>query len=754
MNGPTFAQAHVATTPAPVRLPAPRAAKQDADAGNGLRVLTYLRLHWLMIAFCGTLLGGAGSYAAWELLPSKFESYSLLQVSSAPTSLANQNNPNQARTDFTTYVKTTANLIKSDFVLNAALRDIKDLQTIKNQKEPIKFLIEELQVSAADGSEVVRITMAGHDPGDTKKIVDAVQKAFMAEVVQKDVQEKKRFLQLVEDAKQEMQKVLDGKMKKPEPIVKVGGMNPMDNGPNPFPVAPGLAPPAPMVPANAADLIVKHDPKSIVGKYAKALEECERLPTEIQMGRGRLKELEGKMNALKTAPIEALTIAQAEKDDEVIKQSLRMKQAKFRYDFARNAAGGDETPTEVQNFKSAWQAHEAKLKEITEEKARLIEGVKRTEEVKKLAAQWEDGKHYVERLESQLASAKVSLEKSGKQLVDLPAPTTGITQAGGFNIPGMKPYDTENTDLWTTDQIFGRLVQQYHLTKLELESPARVRLLQPASNPTQRDMRKQILGTVFAGLMGYMLLALGVVAYETMGRRVSSLTDLRSAGPAAVVGVIPCLPNEAMGRDPVKQAAASEAIDKLRAYVSQTWLSRGATTVAVTSPLGDEGKAFTAFGLASSLAASGYKTLAVDFDLRDPALHAYAGVANAAGVCEVLRGEVEARAAVQALPSGLDLMTAGKWSDEARKAAVGGRLEALLTRLKEPYDCVVLHVHGLLTVAETVEVARRCEVVLVCAQYRETKLPLLRKATDRVATMEIPYSGVVYVGATEQESFC
>src|SRR5712671_5946523 len=203
MNGPTFAQANTASAPTPAtRMPAPRAAKPEPDAGNGLRVLTYLRLHWLMIAFCGTLLGGAASYAAWELLPSKFESYALLQVSSAPTSLANQNNPNQARTDFTTYVKTTAALIKSDFVLNAALRDIKDLPTIKNQKDPIKFLIEELQVGAADGSEVVRITMAGHDPGDTKKIVDAVQKAFMAEVVQKDVMEKKLFLQKIEDAKQ------------------------------------------------------------------------------------------------------------------------------------------------------------------------------------------------------------------------------------------------------------------------------------------------------------------------------------------------------------------------------------------------------------------------------------------------------------------------------------------------------------------------------------------------------------------------
>ena len=755
MNGPTFAQANAAAAPAAVTSRPPalhRAARPDPDAGNGLRILTYLRLHWLTIAFCGTLLGSAASYAAWELLPSKFESYALLQVSSAPTSLANQNNPNQARTDFTTYVKTTAALIKSDFVLNAALRDIKDLPTIKNEKEPIKFLIKELEIAAADGSEVVRITLAGHDPGDTKKIVDAVLRAFMAEVVQKDVLEKKLFLQKVEDAKQQFQQILEARTKKPEPIVKVAGQTPMENAPNPFPLPPGLAPPPPVVPANSTDLILKHDPKSIVGKYAKALEECERLPTEIQMGRGRLKELEGKLNALKTAPIEALTMAQVERDDEVIKQSLRMKQAKSRYEFAHGAAGNDDSPPEVQNLKNAWQAHEAKLKEVTEEKARLFEGVKRTAEAKQLAARWETEKHLIERLESQFASARVSLDKSSKLLIDMPAPLAGIAQAG-FQSRGT-PYEPDTTDLMTTDMIYSRLVQQFHLTKLELESPARVRSLQPASNPTQRDMRKQILGTVFAGLMGYVLLALGVVAYETMGRRVSSLSDLKSAGPAAIVGVIPCLPNQAGSLDPVRRAAANEAIDKLRAYVSQTWLSRGASTVAVTSPLGDEGKAFVAFGLASSLAQAGYRTLAIDFDLRDPALHAYAGVANSAGVCEVVRGEVEPRAAVQSLPSGLDLMTAGKWSDEARKAAVGGRLEALLARLKEPYDCVVLHGHALLTIAETVEVARRCEVVLVCAQYRETKLPLLRKATDRVAAMEIPYSGVVYVGSTEQESLC
>src|SRR5438105_1203947 len=124
MTGPSFAtSATPAATGTPPAAPKPRPGKpgEKPDDGASLRVLIYLRLHWLMILFCGSLLGTAGAFAAWELLASKYESYAMLQVSSVPTALANHNNPNQARTDFATYVKTTAALIKSEFVLNAAL---------------------------------------------------------------------------------------------------------------------------------------------------------------------------------------------------------------------------------------------------------------------------------------------------------------------------------------------------------------------------------------------------------------------------------------------------------------------------------------------------------------------------------------------------------------------------------------------------------------------------------------------------------
>jgi len=723
---------------------------EKPDDGAGLRVFTYLRLHWLMIVFCGTLLGTAGVFIAWELLASKYESYALLQVSSVPTALANQNNPNQARTDFATYVKTTSALIKSEFVLNAALRDIKDLPTIKAQSDPIKYLEEELLVTWQDGSEVIRITFKSTEPQDAKKIVDAVQNAFIKEVIEKDIKEKQAFLQKVEDAQVKMRAVLDGRVEKAKATGAVPGAVVPAGGP-----AAG-APPAPGAPAPLpGDLLIRHDPRILISKIASLQQEVERLPLTIRDLARRQDVLKDRLESLRKAPISQATLDMVDREHDVVVEKLKLNKAKRQYEFYLNACEDPKNPPPaVLDLKAVYEAQLKTWEETKQKKLNILDGLRRQEEAKKIAAELEEVIRTGQRYTEQYDTAKTLLTKAEKQLQEIPLPVekggNGITQAR-FDKEG---YDPNNSQTSSTDVIFRRLVEQYYLIQMELNSPARVRLLQAASHPTQKDTKKQIIGTVFAGLLGFVLMAMGVIGYETMCRRVSALADVKSTVSASIVGVIPCQPNEAMGRDPVKRAAANEAIDKLRAYVSQTWLSRGATTITVTSPISDEGKAFTSFGLASSLAQAGYKTLLVDFDLREPALHTYAGVPNLAGVCELLRAETDMRSAVQFLPSGLHLLPAGKWSDEARKAATGEKLENVLAKLKEPYDCVVLHGHALLTVAESVEVARRCEVVLVCARYRETAMPLLKSATERVATMEIPYTGVVYVGATEKEALC
>lgn len=776
MNGPTFATqpgstvtvhgsaVRTAARPAP-KTPAHK--PEEAEANSALRILTYLRLHWLAILFCGSLIGTGLAYLAWSIIPVKFESYALLQVASTPSSIASGGDPNRGRTDFATYIKTTAQLIKSEFVLNAALNDpkyrIAELPTLADQKDPVKYLDEKLVVTYSDGSEVVRVSLEGDRPEDVRKIVDAVKDAYYREVVEKELFTKKDFRQKVLEAHASLEELLKKKVGPKLPAMAAnpgaapvpGGVVPAGGVQVPGGVVPAVALENPSVlPNPIVNPVGVPEPDAakrarfpvLLNKIFSLENQIGNFPLELSERKNEIESLKKQIEALKSGPPSADTMAAAEKDPEVLHKEYEAKRARDTANYLEKIVNNP-TGERVARAKADATKAEDEAKKCKLDCAFKLENGKRQLDANRLFVALDKAERDLRTAMERERVAKKMLEDAKKELAELPPELRKEDEKEA-------KFDPANTDLMTHDSMYGRLTAQLIGLDFELQSPPRVRKLQDASVPSQKDTKKQILGTVAAGLMGFALVGLAIVGLETKARKVSSLAELKTVGPTPVVGVIPWQPDGSASRDPIKRADVNEAIDKLRSYVAQTWLSRGATTVAITSPLGDEGKSFAAFGLASSLAQAGYKTLLVDFDLRHPTLHAYAGSANAIGVCDLLRGEGDLRKAVQVLPSGLAFLPAGQWSDEARQAAVGGRLEALLSKLKEPFDCVVLLGTALLTAAESVEIARRSEVVLLCALYRETRLPLLKRATDRVATMEIPYSGVVYLGSTSNEALC
>ncbi len=776
MNGPYFAQTGAPPRPAPANpAPTPRAAgiprpparmpiakPSDGDPAAMLRVLTYLRLHWLMILFCGTLLGSVLAYTAWSLIPTKFESYALLRVASSPTAIGATGDPNRGQTAFATYIKTTAQLIKSEFVLNSALNDpkykITELPTLTAQKDPIKFLDEKIQVTYSDGSEVIRISLEGDRPEDIRKIVDAVKDAYNREVVEKELKAKTDLKLKVETAKAKLEERLKKKtgdkldltaiVGKPTP--KPGVATPAPVLPGQGEIAPGVAPVAGNPPVPEPEAARRARFPVVLNKIFTLEDQLQHYPLTVGEKKAEVDSLKKQIEYLRNGPASPEALATVEKDQEVLAKEFEAMRAKRDYEYLKKVVLNPESDR-VARSKEAAEKIENELKQLKNEKLKQLEGGRRQKDADKLFLALDKAERELRSMQERERVARKLLDDAKKELAELPQESKKEDEKEKGPL-----VDPQTVDITNLGEIYHRLAAQDELLAYEIESGGRVQKLQDASNPSQKDAKKQILGTVFAGLMGFVLIALGVVGVETKARKVSSLGELKASGPTPVVGVIPWSADGSAARDPIRRADVNEAVDKLRSYVAQTWLSRGATTVAITSPLGDEGKSFAAFGLASSLAQAGYRTLLIDFDLRNPVLHTYAGVANAAGVCELLRGEGDRdiRKTVQSLPSGLQFLPAGKWSDEARQAAVGGRLEALISRLREPYDCVVLHSHSLLTSAESVEVARRSEVVLLCCLYRETRLPLLKRATDRVATMEVPYSGIVYLGSTQQEAIC
>jgi len=754
MTSTTTATPATASNPVPFMRPAPPrptasrpvAVKPDAD-NAALRFLIYLRLHWLTILFCGALLGCGMAYAAWTLMPPKYESYALFQVASNPSSVTGNTDSSRTKTEFATYQKTTASLFKSEFVYVAALREegMTSLPTIQAEKDPFKYFDEKLMVETKEGSEIIRLSIQGENPDDVKKIVAAIGAAYLKEVVFKEFDVKKNLHTELQKAKASLETIMKAKAA-PRPD------QPGLPGAGPVP-----APLDPMVPVAAP---TAGDPARVQQlKFPILVQRVAKIETELpvyDLGIGEKKALlEATANAIQTlldTPVGAESVEFAKNDPEYLQAFA--ESARIRKDFKhlRDAVIDPSSPRVVELGRKL-ERSEIDAKKLLDEKAKAVEMAKRKQAFQELSQTANFAQNGITKLTEEKKIAVRQLADANKQLAETTFPANDV-HGNPIKREGPIKITPADVDYLTHEKLYERVTAQLIAADYDLNMPKRVTVIQNASTPVQRDTKKQIIGTVFAGLMGFFLVGAFVVAYESRARKVSSLGEMKSACATPVVSVIPWLPNAATARDPAKRADVSEAIDKLRAYFAQTWLNRGATTVTVTSVLGDEGKSFTAFGLASSLAQAGYKTLLVDFDLREPSLHNFAGVPNTLGVCELLRGEADFRKTIQTLPNGLHFLGAGKWSDEARQAAVGGRLDALLLRLKEPFDCIVLHGHALLTAAESVEVARRSEVVLLCAQYRESRVPLLKRAAERIATMEIPYSGLVYVGATSQEALC
>ncbi len=771
MNGPTFAATSAAPTrpTAGARPAAPRPPhKPDADNAAG-RLLGYVRLHWLTILFAGLLLGAGLGYAAWTFLPPKYESTALFRVSQVNKTVGTTGEAARNQGNFTTTVKTYAGLIKTDLVYGYALREYRlaDLPTLKGQKDPQKFLDEKLLVSSKEGSEIITLTMPGENPDDVRKIVDAMVKAFEKQVIEREVKEATAYREQLGVAKQQLENQLrikggGGTTEQANPLAGMpADARPRDGGalpPAPFPDAkadPALQQAGAVGERKAGEPVTDSDRvqqarfNTLMARRAKLEETLPDLLFKVAEAEANVNAIKAKYQEALNEPVPAdLEKAVRENDPDVKAMKDKAERLQKQLDQKRITAKDSNAPV-FQRMEAEVEQAQIDTEKTIREKVKQIDEARRQPRKDQLQIALDTNKIEHDKLAAKYKQNVGEIERVKAELKTIPTPPE-VLRAEKHE----QPITAGKVDMTMLAEKYHQIAADDVMAELNKKSPPRIIVLQEASSPMQKDAQKQILGTVFAGLLGFVLVAAVCIGLEMRARKVSSLTELKAAAQAPVVGVVPHTPDAVTARDPIKRAEVNESIDKLRAYVAQTWLARGATTVAVTSPLGDEGKSFTAFGLASSLAQAGMKTLLVDFDLRNPTLHTYAGVPNDLGVCELLRGEADFRRTIQVLPNGLHFLCGGKWSDDARQAAVGGRLESLLARLKEPFDCVVLHADALLTVAESVEVVRRSEVLLLCALYRTTRTPQLKKATERAAAMEIPYTGVVYVGATANEALC
>lgn len=696
----------------PIRIhtPPPRPvaiAEPPSPASNGIRPVAYLKYRWVTVVFLGGLLACIFAGLAWYLIPSKYTTSSMVRVLTVDPVIHSKEDA-QGRNDFAIYLKSQAAMIRSQFVLTAALRDpnVAALPMMREQADPVRFLEEELKIEYQDGSEILKISLTGDDPRGISQIVNAVHEAYFREVVDDEITRKKARLRQLEDSINRSQE--DVKRRH-------GAIKQTDGATMASDAIPGLS-------AHLA-----------ANQLIRLKEGLGKIEADIASWEAEKAALEKKLsNVADEVPPPSPTYLEGLSNDPKIQGLARkIESLTNRVDYLIKLS------------------NDPMLGSVVELRQKIADAEKERDEFKKerVAEMQKSQIPIIEKkLKSDLERCKSALGQFATQKEKMVEAIEEYQKSLGQNgMPGEILPDWLRVDVRERSKIITEMLDKANLLRLEINAPPRVRDFQRAAVPMKKEMKKQILGTVLAGLMGFALVGLSVVLYESRVRRALTLTDVQKAVIGPIAGVLP------LRLGPKADDAVAEAVEKTRTHLLQQFSMPGGKVVAVTSALNEEGKAYLASQLAESFALSGSRTLLIDFDLRTPSLHRLLKVENERGLCEMLTGKADFTDVQQILPNDLMFLPAGKWTANVRLALTSEQIDSLLYALRQQFDVVILNTHPLLSVAETGILCRNADGILLSVERYTSRLPLVARAHEKLASASVEAFGVVYHGATTEE---
>ncbi len=249
------------------------------------------------------------------------------------------------------------------------------------------------------------------------------------------------------------------------------------------------------------------------------------------------------------------------------------------------------------------------------------------------------------------------------------------------------------------------------------------------------------------------LLAVGVIVLrEYLDDRIRSPDEIAYLVGAKTMATIPPQPALQVRGKPLvirdSFAPAAESYRMLRAYIDHVAASRPVQTLLVTSATSAEGTSTTIANLAVVLAQVGRRVVLVDADLRNPSLHTIFQQPNERGLTTALQSDVTHLKDhfVSTGIANLSLLTSGPLPSNPAEVIGSPQMVALIERLKAEADIILLDSPALLSVVDSIDLARLCDACVLVVRSGVLRAGVLVNAYDRLRQFGIEPLGVVLNG--------
>jgi succinoglycan biosynthesis transport protein ExoP len=317
-------------------------------------------------------------------------------------------------------------------------------------------------------------------------------------------------------------------------------------------------------------------------------------------------------------------------------------------------------------------------------------------------------------------------------------------------------------------------------------------VITPATVPTSPASPHPARNAAISALVGVLLGILIALFRDRLTHSIRRIEEAEAIYDAPLLGIVPVSKRRNRAEllaDFTGSGAEATAFRTIRTNLALLGSAREhGWTIVVSSAVPAEGKSATVANLACAFAAAGKHVLAASADFHDPALHEYfarplaaaesalltsrvlrpsassdgttlrGGLAEPAGMIEVLSDEVRLEKAVRLVPLRLDggsvaLLSSPRTLSDPAALLGTASMERFLSRARDQYDVIVLDGPPLLASAEAMLLAQYAEAFVLVARLNQLTRNQARRAIQALRAARVAPSGLVVTGDLDPDAF-
>ncbi|MBL8798793.1 MAG: polysaccharide biosynthesis tyrosine autokinase, partial [Planctomycetia bacterium] len=688
-------------------LPPALQTRPDAQA-----LLLALRRRWLLACCVGALGAFTAALGAWLFVPApKPVAQALLHVDATQPWVA-YHRP-ESRADFQNYQRTQIALVKSRFVLNAALRhpEVAALPLVRERLDPVVWLQKELLVDFSVAPEILRVGLTGHAPDEMTVVVGKVARAYLDEVVKREDGKRRERHDKLKEIHERYQENLRAKRRTLRDLVENVGSG---------------------------------DPNTLAIKQRLAQEQLAQSTRELSQLESDLRRMQTELGVRQNFPDAPgdVVLTEADLDDLMRKdptlERLQQRRAQLEQDIleALRVAARGEDERAVQLLRGELVKTEALIEQRRREARPLF-----IAQVQNRILRNHQGS--VTTLGERLKVFE-ELRKNLVKDIDRLSQEARTLNKGSLDI------ETYKQEIAQAEDTAKKVATELEAMTVEFKAVARISELESAAVSQPDDTARRLTATGGAALAGLLLSCLTLGWWEHRARRVQTGNEIEHGLGIAVVGTVPPLPPVGFAPSDALGGTAPlghDPVDAVRAMLLHTSRTDGQRVLLVTSAVGGEGKTSLVGRLGLSLARSNRRTLLIDCDLRNPNLHRAFQLQPEPGLCEVMEGALLADEAVQSAGvPGLSLLAAGQVTAAALQGIGQENLRIILDKLRDDYDFILIDACPVLPVADALLIGMQVDGVLLSVLHDRSQLHQVYAAAQSLQRMGANLLGAVVNG--------